>query len=284
MVDARSAARLGIFVALAALLLALSPLPPSGDLEARAGGLVAPAAGALRQLTQPAAELLLNAGQLRSLSEENADLRRAVARLEAETAALREANVAADQAAALVAAVSAAESEASSRYLRASVLLRDPAPSRRGLLLDRGAADGVTRGQPVLGAGATLVGVVSEVDSHRARVRLLSDLDSAVTALVQESRVPGALAGAPGGLRLEFVPVGAPVRSGDLVLTSALGGRLPGGLLIGRVTAVQSTSQDLFETVEVEPLTDYARLEQVLILTDSRAGPEATDRLTGASP
>ncbi len=280
MVDARSAARLGIFVALATLLLALSLLPLSGDLEARTQGLVAPLAGALRELTQPAAELLLNAGQLRSLSEENADLRRAVARLEAETAALREANVAAGQAAALVAAVG----EESNRYLRASVLLRDPAPARRGLLLDRGAADGVARGQPVLGAGATLVGVVSEVDAHRARVRLLSDPDSAVTAVVQESRVPGALAGAPGGLRLEFVPVGAPVRPGDLVLTSALGGRLPGGLLIGRVTAVQSTGQDLFESIEVEPLTDYARLEQVLILTDFLPGAKATDELTEATP
>jgi len=280
MVDARSAARLGIFGALATLLLALSLLPLSGDLEERTQGLVAPLAGALHELTRPAAELLLNAGQLRSLSEENADLRRAIARLEAETVALREANVAAGQAAALFAAVG----EESNRYLRASVLLRDPAPARHVLLLDRGAADGIARGQPVLGAGPTLVGVVSEVDADRSRVRLLSDHDSAVTAVVQESRVPGALAGAPGGLRLEFVPVGTPVRPGDLVLSSALGGRLPGGLLIGRVTAVQSTNQDLFERIEVEPLTDYARLEQVLILTDFLPGASTMDGLIEGAP
>ena len=99
-------------------------------------------------------------------------------------------------------------------------------------------------------------------------MRLLDDPRSAVTAVVQESRIPGALAGGPGGLRLEFVSIGAPVGEGDLVLTSALGGRLPDGLLIGRITAVDSDRQDLFQTVTVEPLADYARLEQVLMLTD----------------
>ena len=157
------------------------------------------------------------------------------------------------------------------------MVLRDPAPTRRVVLVDRGGADGVTAGRPVLGAGATLIGVVSEVEQRQATVRLLSDEGSAVTAVVQQSRVPGALVGGPGGLRLEFVPVGSPVATGDLVLTSSLGGRLPGGLLIGRVTAVHSREQDLFETVEVEPLTDYARLERVLILTDFLTGAAAAE-------
>ncbi len=273
MVDTRSAARLTVLLALAALMLALSPLPVANDLEARLAAVVAPASRALNGVTRPAADVLLNAGQIRRLSEENAELRRAVARLEAETAALREANIDAQQASALIAAVG----DEASRYLPAAVVLRDPAPTRRVVLVDRGAADGVTAGQPVLGAGATLVGVVSKVEQRRATVRLLSDEGSAVTAVVQQSRVPGALAGGPGGLQLEFVPVGSPVATGDLVLTSSLGGRLPGGLLIGRVTAVHSREQDLFETVEVEPLTDYARLERVLILTDFLTGGAAAE-------
>jgi rod shape-determining protein MreC len=273
MVDARSAARLTVLLAIAALMLALSPLPVADDLEARLAAVVAPASSALNSVTRPVADVLLNAGQIRQLSEENAELRRAVARLESETASLREANIDAQQASALVAAVG----DEASRYLPAAVVLRDPSPARRVVLIDRGAADGVTPGQPVLGAGATLIGVVSAVEQRQATVRLLSDEGSAVTAVVQQSRVPGALAGGPGGLRLEFVPIGSPVATGDLVLTSSLGGRLPGGLLIGRVTAVHSREQDLFETVEVEPLTDYARLERVLILTDFLTGAAAEE-------
>ena len=276
MVDTRSATRLALLLALAAALLALSPLPIASRLEHGAGGMIAPAGSALHDLVQPAADVLLNAGQARRLSEQNAQLRRTVARLEAEAAALREAAVATDDVAALVAAVG----EDAARYLPASVLLRDPAPSREAIVIDRGLADGVAAGQPVLGAGGTLVGVVAEAGTHRSTVRLLSDAGSAVTAVIQQSRVPGALAGGPGGLRLEFVPIGAAVAAGDLLLTSALGGQLPGGLPIGRVGAVHSRAQDLFETVEVEPLTDYSRLEHVLILTDFLAGARPDDAAT----
>ena len=264
MVGTSTANRIATLAAVAALLLALSALPFARDLESRLGAAVAPISAALHDAVRPAADVLLNAGQLAQLAEENAELRAGLARLEAELAALREAGVEAEQAAALLAAVGAD----SGRYVVASVILRDPAPSRRSITLDRGTADGIAPGQPVLGASATLVGVISEAGEHRARVRLLNDPRSAVTAMVQESRTAGALAGGPDGLRLEFVPVGAPVGEGDLVLTSALGGRLPDGLLIGRITAVDSDRQDLFETVTVEPLADYARLEQVLVVTD----------------
>ena len=264
MAGTSTAARVTMLAAVAALLLALAPLPFARDLESRIGAVLTPISAAIHDAVRPAADVLLNAGQLSRLAEENAELRAGVARLEAELSALREAGVEAEQAAALFAAVG----DDAGRYVVASVVLRDPAPSRRSITVDRGTADGVAPGQPVLGASATLVGVVSEVEEHRARVRLLDDPRSAITAVVQESRTPGALAGGPGGLRLEFVPVGAPVGEGDLVLTSALGGRLPDGLLIGRITAVDSNGQDLFETVAVEPLADYARLEQVLVLTD----------------
>ncbi|MSQ42465.1 MAG: rod shape-determining protein MreC [Dehalococcoidia bacterium] len=282
MVDARSAARLTLLLALAALLLLLAPLPFSGGVEARAAAVVLPAGRALRDLTRPASELLLNAGQVRSLSAENAALRRSVARLEAEAAALREANVATAQVSALLQSAGADFS----RYRAAAVVAVDPAPGRRTIVVDRGSGDGVASGQAVLGPGATLVGVVSSVETHRARVRLLSDPDSAVAAVVQQSRVQAVLAGGGDRLRLDFVPVDAAVHKGDLVLSSALGGRLPGGLVVGRVSAVTSRAQDLFAKVAVEPLTDYARLEQVLILVDAAlpaAGATGADDSGGDS-
>lgn len=264
MVDARNATRLTIFLALAALLLALASLPVARDLEEQAGTLVAWPAAAIRDVTRPLADVILNAGQVRELSEQNADLRRRVARLEADAAALRESAVATEAVASLLDAVG----DDAGRFLPASIVLRDPAPASKQVIVDRGTADGVAIGQPVLGPGATLIGVVASADAHRARVRLLTDSSSAVTAVVQESRVAGALAGTRNGLQLEFVSVDAPVGAGDLVLTSALGGRLPGGLLIGRVASVDAPGQELFATIVVEPLTDYARIEQVLILTD----------------
>jgi rod shape-determining protein MreC len=263
----------------AVLLLALSPLRIAGDVEGRIEALVAPAAAAFRGVTQPLTDVLLNAGQVRELASENAELRQTVARLEAEATRLRETGLAAEQVAALEAAAGG-----NGTHVAASVLLRDPTPSRELMLIDRGAADGIVVGQPVLGPGAVLVGAVSHVDNERAWVRLLSDSGSSVTAVVQSSRTQGALSGGDLPLRLEFVPLDAPVREGDIVLTSALGGLLPGGLSIGRVTNVVAHSQDLFETIEVEPFTDYRRLEHVLVLTDFRAGATAPTGTEGASP
>ena len=246
-------------------LLVGSALPGSGGLETRGADVIAPVSQAITDATRPLLEVLQHAGQLNELSERNAALRQEVARLEAELAALREQDLLAVQRADLAAAVGA---EQANRYVAAAVLLRDPAPARDAILIDRGERDDVRVGQPVLGPGATLIGVISTVEGSRARVRLLTDADSAIAVVVQSSRTQGALVGSADGLRLELVPVSTQITSGDLVLSSALGGRLPGGLLVGRVAAVEQNPQELFGTIEVEPLADYARLEQVLVLID----------------
>ena len=252
-------------LALGVALLAGSLLPGAAGFEERGGELVAPLSRAVEDATRPLAEAVQHGGQLHELSEDNAALRQEIARLEAELAALRESEIAVGQFADLIAAVGVDDAE---RYLPATVVFRDPAPARDVIVIDRGERDGLRVGQPVLGPGATLVGTVSSVQNGRARVRLLSDPDSAVAAMVQSSRTQAALAGGAEGLRLEFVPLEAQITVGDLVLTSALGGRLPGGLLAGRITYVDRSGQDLFASVHVEPLADYSRLERVLVLTE----------------
>lgn len=261
MAHTRNAARLTLFCALGLLLLALSPLPLSGRLEERGGALVMPVTEALHDAVRPLSDVLLHAGQIEELSQENATLRQQLTRLEAEAAALRETAGAAAASEALRAAAG------EERQVTASVLVRDPAPGRQVLVVDRGARDGVMAGQPVLGPGATLVGIVVEAQERRSRVRLLSDASSTVASVIQQSRTPAALAGGPDGLRLDFVPIGTQVAVGDLIVSSPLGGLLPAGLLIGRVAATQGREQDLFATIKVEPLTDYRRIEHVLIMT-----------------
>jgi rod shape-determining protein MreC len=281
-VGTRSTAWLSATLVLALLLLAASTMPAAGALEARAGALVGGVASAVDAAVRPASELALSAGELRALAAENAELQHELARLTAEVAALREERAASEHVTELLAAVSAAglagggidaaERSATPGVVAASVLARDPSPARASLLIDRGRVHGVRVGQPALGPATTLVGIVTDVDERSARVRLLIDAGSAVTAVVQGSRTPGALAGGSDGLRLELVAPDAPVAVGDAVLTSALGGRLPPGLLAGRITVVHAKPHDLFATVEVEPLVDYTRLEQLLVLTDPLPG------------
>lgn len=268
MVGARNAAWASGLLLLALALLALSPLPFAADIEARLSTMLAPAASGIRGVVQPVSDVLLNAGQIRDLSEENADLRRRLALAESEVAALREERTALEQAAALIGAVGASADQ----FTTASVLVRDPAPGRQNVVINRGRDHGVREGQPVVGAGSTLVGIVAEVDAQQSRVRLLTDRESAVAVLIQSSRTPAALAGDGSALHLEFVAIDASVAPGEVILSSALGGLLPPGLLVGRVATVETRGADLFQTITVDPLANLDRVEQVLVMTGFQPG------------
>jgi rod shape-determining protein MreC len=259
----RSAAWFSALLLGAILLLGASALAPAGGIESRARGLITPLVAAVQDTSHPISDVLSHAGQVRELSDENASLRLEVERLQAELGGFREQRMAVDAAAALLGATSF---EADS-LMAAQVLLRDPAPGQSTLLVGRGSENGVLAGQPVLGAGGTLVGVIASIEPTRSWVRLLTDGDSSVAVVVQSSRVPAALEGGRRGLTLEFVEHGANVVVGDVVVTSALGEHLPPGLLAGRVASVDSQPQDLHARITVEPLSDLLRLEQVLIVT-----------------
>ncbi len=268
MIGARNATWASGLLALALVLLVLSPLPVADGIETRLSEALAPLAGAVRGAVRPASDVVLNAGQLSQLTTENAELRRRLAQSEAELAALREERTAFEQAAALLAAVG----PSADQFTAASVLVRDPAPGRQHVVINRGRDHGVQPGQPVVGAGSTLVGVVSEVDARQARVRLLTDRDSAIAVLIQSSRTPAALAGDGSALRLEFVAVDAAIAPGEVVLTSAIGGLLPPGLLVGRVATVEARGAELFQAITVDPLANLDRVEQVLVMTGFQPG------------
>jgi rod shape-determining protein MreC len=120
---------------------------------------------------------------------------------------------------------------------------------------------------PVVTEGSTLVGTITKVESGHAWITLVTDVDSAVSSHVLESRAQGVVAGAyDGTMQMEFVDHNAAVKEGDRVVTSGLGGTYPDGLVVGRVTHVGSNAQELFQSVTVEPLASLSNLENVLVM------------------
>lgn len=142
-----------------------------------------------------------------------------------------------------------------------------PTDSRQlSILIDRGTNSGLKVGDAVVAAGG-LVGQVVEVTPWNARVRLITDPESGVAALVQRTRANGIVKGdLSGGLELDFVDKKTPPVVGDVVLTSGLGGVYPKGIVIGEVTAVASLSSDLYPVVSIASRVDIARIEEVLVL------------------
>jgi len=150
--------------------------------------------------------------------------------------------------------------------LAAEVIGHDPSNLLHYIHIDRGTDDGITVGMPVVTARG-LVGRVTSVYPHSARVMLLTDPASAVSALVQRSRATGLVQGQSYlGLTMRYVEHDEQVQAGDTVLTSGLGGNFPRRLVIGQVTSVRQNDVEVFQEVTVQSDIDFDRLEMVLVI------------------
>ena len=160
------------------------------------------------------------------------------------------------------------------RSLGARVIGR-PTNSWEGVItIDRGTADGVNQGQPVVGPQG-LLGQTIDVTRHSAKVRLITDPSSGVAAMVQSTRAEGVVRGSiDGGLTLEFVSRETTVRAGDVVISSGMGGVYPKGLIIGEITSVKSTPSTLYQDIVLAPAGSLSGLEEVIVLVG--ATPQAT--------
>jgi rod shape-determining protein MreC len=223
-----------------------------------------------------------------SVREENDLLRSRVARLQEENLQLREGLVASGRLARI------AEMRAASEVpmLPAELVGSDVSPWFRSVLLDRGRADGVRSGMPVISENG-LAGLVVSTSNHASKVMLLLDRQTAVDGTVQRSRARGIVRGTGDeALLFEFVARGADVLPGDLVITSGLDGVHPKALLVGRVKSVAEAGSELLRTALLEPAVDFDRLEQVFVmlrrgltlelLYSNQTGDAATDAGGGA--
>ena len=254
------------FIAIAAfVLMTASRFALLDPVENLTLNVTSPMQEALSSATRPVADWVNNFTAAGALSEENKQLRAENERITNELALARE------DAAELknlqdLAAVQAQFPQ--DVFLTSAVVARDSSNLRSIVAIDHGSSDGVREGMIVVTEGRSLVGTVSKVFDDYAWVTLITDPKSAVSAMVQESRAEGVVAGNYGGeLIMEFVGQGAAVKEGDFVLTSGVGGGYPADVVIGRVSRVRKTDQDLFQEVHVDHLASLTDLENVLVLT-----------------
>ena len=165
--------------------------------------------------------------------------------------------------------------------LATAVISRPAGAYAQAIVIAAGRKDGVDVDDPVVTQDG-LVGKVSRVGSRTARVTLLSDDQSAVSALDVGTDASGIVRPGQGPrapLRLDRVPKEAVVRVGDTIVTAGwrsqrLTSIYPRGILIGSITSVGRTDTDLYTQVQVTPFADLGSLEAVLVLVpEERGGP-----------
>jgi rod shape-determining protein MreC len=209
-------------------------------------------------------------GEFDRIRSENADLRTANDRLTLENARLAEAAIAAQQAAKLAAAQNALPY----KTVTAPVIARDPSGLLKTIVIGAGTDQGVRVDQVVLSEQG-VVGRVSETGTNYAKVLLITDSASSVSALVQTSRASGIVRGQYGDtLVMEWILQSDPVKPGDVIVTAGLGlgnelrSLYPKGLVIGTVVDVTKAEVSAYQRAIVAPAVDLRKLENVLLIAD----------------
>ena len=159
-------------------------------------------------------------------------------------------------------------------YRFAELLQVDLDPFSHQVLIDRGSTDGVVVGQAVID-GAGVMGQVEEVHLHFSTVRLISDPNHALPVQINRTglRTVAFGTGQTGFLSMPSVPREADVRQGDLIVTSGLGDRFPGGYPVARVSGIDREEGLTFAQVQAQPLAALDRGREVLLISTPEPEP-----------
>lgn len=151
-------------------------------------------------------------------------------------------------------------------YVAARIIARDPSPWFKTIMIDKGRKDGLEKGSPVV-VSEGIVGQIIKVADNYARVLLITDQNSAVDSLVQNTRVRGIVKGNNEdscsfsyALRKEII------RQGEMLVSSGMDQVFPKGLKIGRISKVTKLHSQLFQDIVVETSVDFDKIEEVLVL------------------
>lgn len=157
------------------------------------------------------------------------------------------------------------------------VVGRPPSAYNQQVLIAAGSSAGVRRNDPVVTQDG-LVGLVTNVTSNGAKVTLLTDQSSAVSAIVLESGSAGLVRHGPSdssALVLDRVGKDEFVEEGNLVITAGWrSGKLeslyPRGIPVGMVKSVGQQDVDLYKRIQVAPLVNFDALAEVIVLVPKK--------------
>lgn len=158
-------------------------------------------------------------------------------------------------------------------FENAKVTARSNSNWESTLTLSKGSAAGIAAGNCVITETGVLVGVVSEVGTNWCTVSTVINTDIEMGGIVTRTYSAGVLEGdfslmSQGKLKLNYLPEGAQLVSGDEVLTSGKGDVYPSGLVVGQVEGVFTDPSGMTRYAVVAPDVDLSSLIEVFVIKD----------------
>ncbi|MFI4927622.1 MAG: rod shape-determining protein MreC [Burkholderiales bacterium] len=152
----------------------------------------------------------------------------------------------------------------------AEVLYDAADPYTRKVVIDKGLAQGISSGSPVIDESGVL-GQVTRVHPLISEVTLVTDSDQAIPVLNTRTGARGIAYGdagrfGSGGLELRYMAANADVQPGDLLTTSGIDGVYPPGIPVAKVSKVERRPDSGFARIVCVPQAQVAGVRHVMVL------------------
>lgn len=138
-------------------------------------------------------------------------------------------------------------------------------------VIDRGSKDGIAKNMVAV-TGEGLIGQVTFVGENYSIVQTLSNENMAVSAMVESTNENSGIlkgykeSGSSQIAKLFYLPIDSPIKAGDVILTSGLGGLYPKGIRIGAVLSVEEDTGKVMKTALVQPFVDFDKIQELFIV------------------
>lgn len=153
------------------------------------------------------------------------------------------------------------------------------------LTIDKGAHDGLRPDMAVITPDG-IIGKIREVEPTTAQVVEINDQTSGAGVILESTRIRGILRGTVAGrVQIGNLTADSRIKPGEHVLTSGGDQVFPRGLPVGVIESVaQDPDHQPYVAIAIKPVADLNRVEEVLVITgmQSDLGEQAQQDLAAA--
>ena len=146
-------------------------------------------------------------------------------------------------------------------YVTAKVISTSGGSFLKTVTINAGKNNGIKIGNAVVNVSG-MIGRIVEVGNSAARVLLVTDLNSQIPVVTEQSGYKAILAGDNSPLLfLKFLHAHSVIKNGERLITSGDGGILPSGLVVGKITDSSKAQKPI-----VMPVRDWDKLDFIRII------------------
>ena len=160
------------------------------------------------------------------------------------------------------------------KNIPAQIIGHDPDSLYSGITINKGARNGIKKGMPVIAIQNGNIGVVGKIVTVGMGTSLIIpiyDSQFNISTRVQTSRDLGITKGSGFSdlpLSMGYIRKSAfsDLHEGDVVVTSGENGNYISNVPVGRISKIKVVDYDNSLDIELEPIVDFPRLENVLVV------------------